>query len=195
MNSLARKYKLTLKQFEFLKLWLAEKRDAGGCYMRVYSVKSKKIADSKASQMLSKPKIQAYISEIEKAAERRLISKVVATKERIIDEESCIAFFDPAELFDADGRLLSIHKMPEHVRRGIAAFKIKSKEFGGGEELTWFDILSEFKLQDKGRALDRLEKVFGMQREKIDLGGEGLKEILKEIDGFTRGVLPGERDE
>ena len=196
MNSLARKHKLTKKQFDFVKIYLGNKnKGSAWAYAKVYNAKNKKIANSNAGKLLGMEKIRAYISEIESKIEQKLISRVVATRERIIDEESCIAFLDPKDLFDDDGRLLPVKNMPEHVRRAIASFKIKSKEIGSADELTAFDILSEFKLLDKGKALDRLEKVFGMQRETIDIGVDGFRALLEEIDGKTRGVLPSDRDE
>ncbi len=196
MDSLARKHKLTRQQFEFVNAHLRNgKLDACAAYMKVYVAKNKKVGAVNASKLLSKPKIVAYISEIEKRVEAKTVCKVVATRERIIEEESCIAFLDPIDMYDEDGKLLPIIEMPEHVRRALQSVKIKSKELGADDTLSLFEIVSEPKAHSKGQALDRLEKIFGMQRETIDLTGDGLKMLLEEIDGKTRGILPSDRDE
>ncbi len=196
MDSLARQCKLTRKQFEFVNAYLRnDKLDACAAYMRVYVAKNKKIGGANASKLLAKPKVMKYISEIEKRVESRTVCKVVATRERIIEEESCIAFLDPIDMLDEDGKFLPVNRMPEHVRRALQSLKIKSKELGADENLSLFEIISEPRFYNKGQALDRLEKIFGMQRETIDLTGDGLKMLLEEIDGKTRGILPSDRDE
>jgi hypothetical protein len=66
-------------------------------------------------------------------------------RKRCIAEEICrIAFCDPADLFDQDGRLRQIKDLPPHVRAAVASVETVR---GGGIKV---------KLWNKNNALDSL---------------------------------------
>ena len=55
---------------------------------------------------------------------RRPIEKKSAlTAERVIQELSNIAFFDPASMYDESGNLINVKDMPEETRRAIAGIE------------------------------------------------------------------------
>ena len=150
---------------------------------------------------MAKSNIKAYIKDFQAAADVEVYEKLKISKERILQEEACIAFFDPIDLFDKDGYLLKLHDMPEHARRALARMEVLEKgalnvdTAKDGDRIHWRDIIHKINFQDKGAALNRLEKVFGMQKDVHEVGTEGLRELLAEIDGQSRGLLPSERDE
>lgn len=57
-------------------------------------------------------------------AEARLATKFQLEREELLRELHAIATADPADAYDEDGRLLPIPKMPEAIRRAVAAFEV-----------------------------------------------------------------------
>jgi hypothetical protein len=82
--------------------------------------------------------------------------------ERIIEEETAIAFSDLTEYLDNDG-LLPIDRLktlPPAIRRAIKSIELTPTKHGPKYKLA---------LWDKGKALSRLEQIKGMYRQVIDL--------------------------
>lgn len=161
-------------------------------YMLAYpNVKKEASAQAAAARLLKQDNIQLYLTKRRGEIETAVTKKVEITRDRILEEEGYIAFHDVGQLFNPDtGEPISIHQMPEDIRRAIASVKIKETEIAGVKTKTW-----EIKINDKGRSLDRLEKCFGMQRDKIDLDAViTIKGVLEEIDGKDRNKLPIEME-
>jgi len=70
--------------------------------------------------------------------------------EMVVRNLRMYADFDPAEMFDADGRLLNIKDMPERIRRALSAMEI-------GEGLDG-EVTKRVKWIDPGRAIELLGK-------------------------------------
>lgn len=85
-----------------------------------------------------------------KAAEKVAFDSGLSV-ERWAKEMACIGHLDPAELYDADGNLIPIHELPEHVRRAIASVK-PGNDKGGPEVKLW----------DKNAALLNIGKHLGV---------------------------------
>ena len=118
-------------------------------------------AEVNASRLLRNAKVKAAIEE----AQARAAYKAEVTAERILREEMCIAYFDPAGLVDEDGNPLSLRMIPEKVRRAIAGVDIIRQADGG--------VKYKFRFSDKGRSLDRLERIKGMfAPEKHEIAGK-----------------------
>lgn len=161
-------------------------------YLLAYpNVKSEKAAQAAAARLLKQDHIQLYLMQRKADIEETVKAKVQITKDRILEEEGYIAFHDVGQLFNPDtGEPISIHEMPEDIRRAIASVKIKETEIAGVKTKTW-----EIKINDKGRSLDRLEKCFGMQRDTLDVDAViTIKGLLEEIDGKDRNKLPIEME-
>lgn len=77
-----------------------------------------------------------------------------------------IAFADPAEAFDAHGRLLPIHQMPRGIRRAIAATKTTKMNFVKGDGLQ--EDVVEVKFWPKVQALEVLAKHKGLLKEIVE---------------------------
>ena len=103
---------------------------------------------------------------------RGLVMKHIQRKydkipQRVIQEETAIAFADIAKFFDAEGHLL-IHpsRLPQKVRAAIAS--LKSTHLKNG------NVVYEVSLWNKGASLARLESIFGMnQADKVEVSGPG----------------------
>lgn len=81
-----------------------------------YSIKT---ANEQGSQLLRKPLVAAEIARLTGRTEK----KSQLTAERVIQELSNLAFFDPASMYDEDGKLLKVKDMPEATRRAIAGIE------------------------------------------------------------------------
>ena len=114
-----------------------------------------------ASKLLANDKVAVRVSELkaQKAQEyRREAEKRGVTPAQIIDEQSCSAFLDPAELLDGEGRLLAIRAMPERARRAVK--KLKVRKLGEDVEVT------EVELNDKLTALRHIGDHLGMYKQE-----------------------------
>jgi hypothetical protein len=84
--------------------------------------------------------------------------------DRLLEEISHAAFFDPLELFNEDGTLKDLRDVPEGARRAIAQFKVA--EFSDRESGRK-GVMKEVKLVSKGGALT----LAGRRLKELELGG------------------------
>jgi len=128
-------------------------------YKYSYSnVKKDHTARAAAGRLLKNVAIQNYIDMkwAEKAAEYKV------TPDRILEEESRIAFSNVVKLFNEDWGTRSPADLPEECQQALASIKRKVTEHG--EE--W-----EYRFWDKGKALERVSRHLGMY-EKDNRGKE-----------------------
>ena len=107
---------LNAKQLAFIDEYLKCNEATSAAKSAGYSVKSAQVI---GCQLLKHPKVAAEI------ARRRapIQKKSQLTAERVMQELSNLAFFDPASMYDSAGNLLSINEMPEETRRAIAGIE------------------------------------------------------------------------
>lgn len=88
-------------------------------------------------------------------------------------EEIGIIGRDVRGMVDAEGKMLGLHQMDEILARNIRGVKVRELRDG---TVTW-----EYTLEDRGKALERMEKMMGMYE------GEGnMKEAMGGVDeGFA----------
>lgn len=122
-------------------------------------------------QLLTK----THVSEAIKARQKKIAYSADISQERLLHEEKCISFSDPGELFKDNYALIPIKDLPEHVRRGISSFEVIDTTTGTGKNRK-VERKYKYKLWDKGKSLDRVEKHLGMFQDKEGLGLT--KEIL-----------------
>jgi hypothetical protein len=161
-------------------------------YLSAYpNVSSLGAAKTGASRTLKLPHVKAYMEKCQERVERDAVERVAITKERILQEESVIAFNDIGQLFDPEtGAVCNINELPEDVRRAIASVEVTETTVNGVQKR-----VLKLKLNDKGQSLNRLEKCFGMQRDALDIDAViTIKGLLEELDGTSRGKLPIEMD-
>ena len=116
-----------------------------------------------AYQLLRKSKIVRCIKKLQKHE----IDRLNITAERILKEESRIAFVDIAELFDENGFLtINPKELPLDIRRAISGIEVISSPIPGQDKY-------KVKFWDKGAALSRLQKVMGLESaKKVELTGK-----------------------
>lgn len=131
--------------------------DRNGTQAAIRAGYSRGTAESQASHLLRNPKVAAAVAVKAEALAQRLDLKA----EDVLREFSHIAHMDPGELFDADGKPLPIHKLPEHVRRAIASVEVKKD---GSVRVTFWD---------KTAGLTQLGRFHKLFTDKKEVAGEG----------------------
>lgn len=118
-------------------------------------------AQQNAATFLKRPDIKALFDKINTYH----INQHEDLYNKIVNEETYLAFSDAAEYFDDAGRcIVNPKKLPLNVRRAIKSWKVVETMKG-----TKYEVV----LYDKGRALDSLKKVIGMDAaQKVYLSGQ-----------------------
>lgn len=112
-------------------------------------------ATQMAAKMLNNPKVtQALRIELAKRAQAAEIDA-----KKVLYELALIAFSDPGDMFDLDGKLLHVKDMPEAIRKSIAGFDVKTKEHRDGESQT---TTVKVKFWNKIEALNLIGKHLGI---------------------------------
>jgi len=141
--------------------------------------------------VLHREDVQAYLSSINDASSIVVLDSKTVSNERVLDEESKIAFFDPRVLFRDDGSLVPPPEWPEDVARCVSGIDIKEHRNREGH------ITYEYRVRfwSKGDSLNRIQKVLGMQVDKKHIEGDlTLRRLLDEIDDTHKDVLPAAND-
>lgn len=110
--------------------------------------------------------------DIVKKTQGRRSTYLDATRERVMTEYTRIAFFDPLDMFDDEGRLLPLSEMPEDARRAIAGFDVNVTPAG--------EIVTKIKFNSKNVALKDLSTILGINKETI-IHEHKFADLLREI--------------
>lgn len=172
--------KLTDKQEKFCQEYLI---DLNATQSAIRAGYSNSTARSQGAENLTKPDIQARISELNKS---RLEATGISQK-RVLEEYAKIAFFDIREVFDVDGGLINVKQLDNQNAGAIASIK-SSEEWGEDEEgnkcIT--GTVKEVKVFDKIRALQDLGKHLGLfekdNSQKVDVPKQVIVINGKEIE-------------
>jgi phage terminase small subunit len=161
-----RKPKLTPLQEKFVNN-LLEGMHQDQAYIKAGYKAKGAAARTNASRLLTNANVRAILDKRQKRAS----DKAEITQQRTLEEESRLAFYDPKELFDENGKIRPIHQLPENIRRAIHGFEIIYTKLG--------DIKYKYKFADKGKSLNRLERIEGMfSPEKHELVGDAFAAIV-----------------
>ncbi len=136
-------------------------------------------AEVNASRLLRNAKVKAEIE----AGQKKAAYKAEISQQRILEEEKTLAFFDPGGLFDENGALLDLHKLPPAVRRAIAGLEVINQADGS--------LKFKYRFSDKGKSLERISRHLGMYNDKLNLGlsSETLNAILSGLpDEYAEAV-------
>lgn len=132
-------------------------------YMHVYGTENYDSARTKSSQVFAKVNIKSRIAELQQERNKRL----EITGDRVLSEIAKLAFYDPRDFFDADGKLKPIDELdPDHAAI-IAGIETQHKTIGAEKT---YAVLTKIKLADKGANLERLGKYFKLFTEKHEHG-------------------------
>lgn len=158
--------KLSIQQRRFVNNIL-EGMDHKNAYIKAGYKARGKSAEVGANQLLRNIKVQLLIKEVQNKANKA----AEITHQRICDEESRLAFYDLKELFDSNGTQIPPHKLPKNIRQAIHGIEIIISPLG--------ETKYKYKFHEKGKALERLEKIEGMfAPEKQELTFEGEVTII-----------------
>lgn len=82
-------------------------------------LRSRVTASNKASHVLAMPKVAALVAELKVQQFKRLDLK----GDDVLQELMRLANVDPGRLFDEDGAMLPVHRLPEDIRRCISSIE------------------------------------------------------------------------
>lgn len=130
----------------------------------VYTNASMLMADTNVSRRVKELQEKTADASILKAAE-------------VLREIRTLAHADVGLLVDAKGRLLPPHQLPAEIRASIASVKLN--RFG-----EW-----EYKLWDKGAALEKAAKILGLYALDNKQKADALSDLLGSLSGNVAGVV------
>ena len=86
--------------------------------------------------------------------------------DRVLEELANIAFVDPLDIFNEDGTIKDLHKIPAHARKAISNITIRELYRKDGIHE---GAISNLKLESKLKALELLGKHMSMFSDKLKL--------------------------
>lgn len=161
---------LTIKQEAFCQAYL-RLGDKSAAYREVYSCSNMKpeTIHTKASLLSNEDKVRTRIDGLRKDA----VERNKASLDEVLMVLADIIRFDPAEMYDENGNLLPIHKMPKKVRMCIQSFEV--------EEISSFDDEAPETFTKKVKHYDKLS---GVEKLMKHLGGYELDNKQKVTNIF-----------
>lgn len=113
-----------------------------------------------------------------KAAERLLAAEAVKAfglaqardPERVVAEMGCIAFFQPGDLYDEQGRMRPVKELPPHVQAALGNIESVTGNVDSGDGQK--DRLARVRVWDKPKVLEMLAKHHGLLKETVQHEGE-----------------------
>lgn len=118
------------------------------------------------------------MSELAKRQEDRS-TRLEITADRVQQEIAKLAFFDPRDFFDGEGRPKHPHEMDAATAAAVAGFEVHRQYDTDGEgNRVLSGVTFKLKQADKGQNLERLGKILGMFGKKD-------AESERELEGMT----------
>lgn len=137
-------------------------------YQRSYPNSGYNAAAVSAHELLKKTKIAARIEELRDERNKRL----EVSADRVLAELAKLAFYNPRDLFDDDGRLKPITEMDPDSSAVIAGIETRHEITEKGDDKTAdITVLTKIKLSDKGVNLERLGRHLKLFTDKVDHSG------------------------
>lgn len=119
------------------------------------------------ARLLKNAKVAAAIG----AWKARQRERLEITAERVIQELTSLATFDPGNLYDKDGNRIPVHKLDDVTRAAVAAVEDETTETKVGRVKT-VTRNQKVKMADKGQNLERLGKYFKLFTDRVEHGGK-----------------------
>lgn len=169
---------LTPKQRRFVDEYLIDLNATQAAIRAKYSAKT---AASQGERLLRNVEVQAALtSGMNARSERTQI-----TQDRVLQEYARIAFFDPRNLFNADGTPKPITELDDDTAAALAGVDLQDVYEGYGDERVFIGYTKKYKVADKKGALDSVARHLGMFTPK---GHADLDAELKRIEIEKRRV-------
>jgi phage terminase small subunit len=187
--------RMSVPHKRFADEYMANGQNGTQAYMAVFKrIKNGKTASAAACRLMKRHDVKAYIELCKQFTTDELLTYMSVTKTRVLEEEAKLAFFDVRKMFDINGDVLPPKYWPEEIARASSGIDIDQK---WDEKNQKWQYRYKIKFNDKGRALQRLETVLGMNKapDLTDDTANLFKSFLTSIDGDSRGKLPAEMED
>jgi hypothetical protein len=104
--------------------------------------------------------------QVKRAAAQRLADLI--DPDRVLRETAALAYIDLRQLFDAQGKLLPIHELPDNVAAALASVEVVRQNITAGDgSQEW---VHKVRLWDKTKALDMLMRHLALYKDQLRLG-------------------------
>lgn len=159
--------KLTPKQELFVAEYLTDLNATRAAIAAGYSARS---AQVNGARLLTNAMVAA---EIAKGHGKR-IGKLELTADRVLEEISRLAFYDPVDFFESDGSLKQLHTLDQNTRRALAGIEVTELFEGkdvedGPQQKTVYGLLKKVRLADKLKALELAGRHLKLFADKTEL--------------------------
>jgi len=171
--------KLTDKQERFCQEYII---DLNATQAAIRAGYSKNTAQEIGSENLSKPIIQARVSELKESR----LERTTLTQDEVLEELKNFAYSDITETMELE--FSQLKELPPEIRRMIASYKKSSTNFDGGEKIVY-----EIKFIDKMKAFEMLNRHIGFyekdnkQKEQIIISESERDERIKALEKKMKG--------
>lgn len=167
---------MTPKQERFIAEYLI---DLNATQAAIRAGYSKKTANEQGARLLANASVAAAVA----AGQREQHGRLQLTADEGREQNAFIARLDPAEMFDEHGAVLPVPKMPRHVRCALRSLKVVRRHLTSGNGVT--DATLEVQFWDKGAAIEREYKHFGLLIDRVQVTGE-LKVVADRLAAARR---------
>ena len=139
-------------------------------YKKAFPYCSDNTAKSNGWKLLKQERVKKYIEVGLNIIKKDLESKFEITKKKVLRDVAEIAFLDPREIFDENGKLIPLALLPPHITKSIHIVEVNSC----GE--------IKYKFHDKMKAMELLARYLNLFEKEHKTRGSILGEILSEIN-------------
>ena len=151
---------LTKKQTRFCHEYVI---DHNGTQAAIRAGYSKDTAQPISGQLLKIIKVQELIKELDD----KIHAKLEITAERTLLEIARLAYFNPQKMFNAEGKLIPIHKLDKDTAACIGGIDVYQKFVGESKEAC-MEAIKKFKIWDKNSTLEKMAKYFAKTFENAE---------------------------
>lgn len=140
---------------------------------------SQKTAHQQGCRLLKDVKV----AELVEADRRKAITSADITVERVLQEVGRLAFADVRKLFDEQGSLKKLHELDDDSAAALASVEVYEEFISEGGKREKVGETKKVKMWDKGAALEKLMKHFGLYERDNKQKADALGELLSQVDG------------
>lgn len=155
---------LTPKQECFAREYL---KDLNGKQAAIRAGYSEKTAAEQATRLLNNAHVAAFVQDrMDKRAE---ITGINAND--VLREIAKLAFVDPRNLFDENGRLKPVTQLPDNIAASVASVEVVTSRIPGSDPVE-VEYTSKIKFWDKRASLELLGKHLKLFTDKVEHTGK-----------------------
>jgi phage terminase small subunit len=139
-----------------------------------------KSIDEEACRLYNDRKVSSRLTQLKESFRQRNM----ITVERVLKEYAKLGFFDPRNLFDADGKPKDITELDDETAAALAGLDIQEVYEGFGDDRKFVGYTKKYKLTDKKAALDSMARYLGMFTDKTEVDNKvtiGFEQSLLDI--------------